>query len=57
MKYGKVEIEAKGVEAGHIAVAVDVGLVVVGVLVAGQVVGAAVAAEQGLVEAKIKVCK
>ena len=52
MKHGKVEIEAKGVEAGHIAVAVDVGLLVVEVLVAGQVVGAVVAAEQGVVEAK-----
>ena len=49
MKDGKVEIEAKGVEAGHIAVEVDVGLVVVEVLLAGQVVGADV-------EAKIKVC-
>ena len=36
MKDGKVEIEAKGVEAGHIAVEVDVGLVVVEVLVIGQ---------------------
>ena len=54
MKDGKVEIEAKGVEGGHIAVEVDVGLVVVEVLVAGQVVGAA---EQGIVEAKIKVCE
>ena len=50
MKDGKVEIEAKGVEAGHIAVEVDVGLVVVEVLVAGQVVGA-------VVEAKITVCE
>ena len=49
MKDGKVEIEAKGVEAGHIAVEMDVGLVVEEVLVAGQVVGA--------VEAKIQVCK
>ena len=49
MKDGKVEIEAKGVEAGHIAVEVDVGLALVEVLVAGQVVGA--------VEAKIQVCK
>ena len=57
MKDGKVEIEAKGVEAGHIAVEVDVGLVVVEVLVAGQVVGAVVAAEKVVVEAKIKVCK
>ena len=57
MKDGKVEIEAKGVEAGHIAVEVDVGLVVVEVLVAGQVVGAVVVAEQGVVEAKIKVCE
>ena len=46
MKDGKGEIEAKGVEAGHIAVEVDVGLVVVEVLVAGQIVGAVVAAEQ-----------
>ena len=36
MKDGKVEIEAKGVEAGHIAVEVEVGLVVVEVLVVGQ---------------------
>ena len=56
MKDGKEEIEAKGVEAGHIAVEVDVGLVVVEVLVAGQVVGAVVTAIQGVVEAKIKVC-
>ena len=56
MKDGKIEIEGKGVEAGYIAVEVDVGLVVVEVLVAGQVVGAVVAAEQGVVEAKIKVC-
>ena len=55
MKDGKVEIEAKGVEAGYTAVEVDVGLVVVEVLVAGQLVGAVVAAEQ--VEAKIQVCK
>ena len=46
MKDGKVELNAKGVEAGHIAVAVDVRLVKVEVLVAGQVVGAVVAAEQ-----------
>ena len=57
MKDGKVEIEAKGVEAGHIAVEVDVGLVVEEVLVVGQVVGADVAAEQGVVGAKIKVCE
>ena len=57
MKDGKVEIEAKGEEAGHISVAVDVGLVVVEDLVAGQVVGADVAAEKGVVEAKIKVCE
>ena len=57
MKDGKVEIEAKGVEAGHIAVEVDVRLVVVEVLVAGQVVGAVVAAERGVVEAKIRVCE
>ena len=57
MKDGKVEIEAKGVEAGHIAVEVDVGLVVVDVLVVGQVLGAVLAAEQGVVEAKIKVCE
>ena len=31
MKDGKVEIEAKGVEDGHIVVEVDVGLVVVDV--------------------------
>ena len=40
MKDGKVEIEAKGVKAGHFAVEVDVGMVVVEVLVVGQVVGA-----------------
>ena len=36
MKDGKVEIEAKGVKAGHFAVEVDVGMVVVEVLVVGQ---------------------